>query len=130
MEQAKKNGSKNLILSCVKGALMGVCVSLVCILVFAFVIKLTNMNENLIKPINQVIKIVSIFVGTIFTLKKSNQKGLITGVIIGLLYTILAFVIFSILNGSFSFDISILIDIVFGTIFGAICGVICVNMKK
>lgn len=130
MEKVKNNEKNNILLNGLKGSMLSVCVSLVLILIFAFVIKLTSMSDTLIKPINQIIKVVSIFFGTLFIVKKVNQKGLITGAIVGLLYSILAFVVFSILNGGFSFDITLLIDILFGAISGAICGIICVNMKK
>lgn len=130
MEKVKNNEKNNILLNGLKGSMLSVCVSLVLILIFAFIIKLTSMSDTLIKPINQIIKVVSIFFGTLFIVKKVNQKGLITGAIVGLLYSILAFVVFSILNGGFSFDITLLIDILFGAISGAICGIICVNMKK
>lgn len=130
MKQTRQSENKKMIMACLKGAFVSVCLSLVCILVFAFIIKLTNMSENLIKPINQVIKIISIFAGTTFTLKKNPQKELICSMLVGLLYTLLAFVIFSILNGKFSFGVSVLIDAIFGTILGAICGVICKVVKK
>lgn len=130
MEKVKQRDNKNLLLTALKGSLIGVCVSIVAILLFAFIIKLTGMSKGLIKVINQIIKIVSIFLGTFFMLRKTGQKGLVTGVMIGLLYTVIAFVVFSILNGKFAFDITLLIDIVFGSIIGAICGAICVNLKK
>ena len=130
MEKVKQNDNKNIFLTGLKGSLISVCVSLVAILLFAFIIKLTGMSKGLIKVINQIIKIVSIFLGTFFILRKTGQKGLVTGIIVGLLYTIIAFVVFSILNGKFAFDITLLIDIVFGVAMGAICGAICVNLKK
>ena len=130
MEQIKDNSSKNTILSSIKGALISVCISLIAILVFAFVIKLTSLSEKAIRPINQVIKIVSIFFGTIYAIKKTRKKGLLTGIFVGLFYTVLAFVIFSLLNGKFDFGISLLIDIVFGIIIGSICGIICKSLSK
>lgn len=130
MEKVKQNDNKNIFLTGLKGSLISVCVSLVAILLFAFIIKLTGMSKGLIKVINQIIKIVSIFLGTFFILRKTGQKGLVTGIIVGLLYTIIAFVVFSILNGKFAFDITLLIDIIFGVAMGAICGAICVNLKK
>lgn len=130
MEKVKQSDNKNIFLTGLKGSLISVCVSLVAILLFAFIIKLTGMSKGLIKVINQIIKVVSIFLGTFLILRKTGQKGLITGIVVGLLYTIIAFVVFSILNGKFAFDITLLIDIIFGTIIGAICGAICVNLKK
>ena len=130
MEKVKNNEKSNILLNGLKGSMLSVCVSLVLILIFAFVIKLTCMSDSLIKPINQIIKIVSILIGTMFIVKKAKEKGLLLGCVVGLLYSILAFVVFSILNGRFSFDWTLLIDILFGVVTGAICGVICVNAKK
>lgn len=130
MEQIKTDKNNNLIISTIKGALSSVAISLVAILVFAFVIKLTGMSDGLVKPINQVIKIISILVGTIFAVKKSKQKSLVCGIFVGLLYTIIAFVVFSLLNGGFSFSTSLLIDIVFGILIGAICSVIAKSLQR
>ena len=130
MEKVKNNEKSNILLNGLKGSMLSVCVSLVLILIFAFVIKLTCMSDTLIKPINQVIKVVSILIGTMFIVKKVKEKGLLLGCMVGLLYSILAFVVFSILNGGFSFDWTLLIDILFGVVTGAICGVSCVNAKK
>ena len=104
MEKVNNNEKNNILLNGLKGSMLSVCISLVLILIFAFIIKLTSMSDALIKPINQVIKIVSILIGTMFIVKKVKQKGLLLGAMVGLLYSILAFVVFSILNGGFSFD--------------------------
>ena len=116
--------------SCLKGSLIATIVSLVGILFFAFIIKLFGITDQFLRPVNQVIKAISILVGVFAGLSKNKEKGLWVGLLIGLTYTILAFVVFSALNGSFAFDKSLLSDIIFGGIMGAICGVIAVNIKK
>lgn len=113
-----------------KGSLCALCISLVLILVFAFLLKFTNIPESAITPINQVIKGVSIFFGVFIGLRKIKELGLFSGLLIGFIYIMLAFVIFSILNGGFSFDLTLLTDIIFGAVIGGICGIICVNIKK
>lgn len=114
----------------IKGTLIALCISLVLILVFAFLLKFTNIPDTAIAPINQVIKGVSIFLGVFIGMKKSKELGLVCGLLIGLSYTLLAFLVFSILSGSFILDITLLTDIIFGAVIGAICGIICVNIKK
>lgn len=114
----------------IKGVLVALAISLVAILLFAFLLRWTNISDSLIAPVNQVIKGVSIFLGVFFGLKKVKRNGIINGLIIGFLYTIVAFLVFSLLDGAFCFDKSLLNDILFGTIIGAICGIICVNLKK
>ncbi len=126
----EKGSGKGVFLSIVKGSVYALCISLVCILLFAFLLKFTSLSDNLITPINQVIKGVSIFVGVLLGLKKQKEMGLVSGLLIGLIYTIAAFLVFSALNRSFVFDRTLLNDVVFGSIIGGICGIICVNLKK
>lgn len=126
----KENGKNKLILSILKGVLVGLCVSLVGILLFAFILRFTSISDTIIAPVNQVIKGVSIFLGVFVGLKKHKEMGLLSGLLIGLLFTIFAFLVFSILDGHFTFDRTFLNDIVFGCVIGAICGIICVNLKK
>lgn len=122
--------NRNFALSIIKGVLIGLSVALVGILIFAFVLRFTNISDKIITPVNQVIKGISIFLGVFVGMKKHKEKGLLSGFLIGLFFTILAFLVFSILDGVFCFDKTFLNDIIFGSIIGGICGIICVNLKK
>lgn len=124
----EKNG--NIALCVVKGVATGLCIALVGILLFAFVLRFTNISDKIIAPVNQVIKGVSIFFGVFIGLKKHKEMGLLSGLLIGLFFTIVAFLVFSLLDGAFCFDKALLNDIIFGSVIGAICGIICVNLKK
>lgn len=112
-----------------KGSLIALVFSLILVLVFAFVLRFIPISDNLISPINQVIKGISILFGTIFALKKSKEMGLISGLLIGFLYTVLAFLTFSILSGDFTFSSTILNDLLFASIIGGISGIIAINVK-
>lgn len=128
--EVQETEKSKLWLRILKGSLVSLALSLVLILIFAFFIKYVAVPEGAIKPVNQIIKGISLLVGTFVALKKSNQMGLISGLLIGLSYTILAFVVFSILDGNFEFSKTLVNDLLFGGIIGGICGVIAVNFKK
>ena len=113
-----------------KGALMALSVCLIAILIFAFVLRFVAVSDSLIKPINQVIKTISILIGTFYGLKKSKDMGLISGLVIGLMFTTISFIAFSALDGSFEFGISLINDCLFGSIIGGVCGIIAVNLRK
>lgn len=117
-------------LTILKGALFSLILSLLAILVFAFIIKLTGLSDGFIKPINQVIKVVSILFGCLMAFKKDNEKTLIKGAIIGAVYVVLAFLLFSVLNGSFEFSPTIFIDILFGLAVGVISSIILNIFRK
>ncbi len=132
--KAKKNTLKiadhSNSISVAKGVMVAVCISLVLVLLFAFLLKFTNIPESTIKPVNQVIKGLSILMGVFVGLKRKKELGLVSGLLIGLIYTIVAFLVFSCLGGVFAFDLTLLTDLLFGAVMGAICGIICVNLKK
>ena len=129
MEKTKKLNNK-FVFEILKGCLIAIAISLIGILFFAFVIKMFGITDQYLKPVNQVIKGVSILLGVFVSLKQSKDKGLLKGLIVGVCYTLIAFVVFSALNGKFSFDKSLLNDVLFGGITGAICGIIATNFKK
>ena len=128
--QKLKSFDNPFLMGILKGTLIALCVSLSLILIFAFLLKFTNIPDSAITPINQVIKGVSIFLGVFIGLKKAKELGLVSGLLIGLIYTLLAFIVFSILAGNFTFNLTLLTDMIFGAVIGAICGIICVNIKK
>lgn len=127
---SEKSASGNLFFCVLKGVIAGLCVALVGILIFAFVLRFTSISDKIIAPVNQVIKGISIFFGVFIGMKKHKNMGLLSGLLIGFFFTIFAFLVFSILDGAFVFDRTFLNDIIFGSVIGAICGIICVNLKK
>ena len=93
-------------------------------------LRFSDISEEVIKPVNQIIKIVSVLIGAYIGMKGCREMGLITGFFIGLFYTIVSFVVFSLLNGSFCFRSSLINDVIFGGIAGAISGILAVNLRK
>ena len=123
MDNIKKNAMPIL-----KGVLLSLIITLVVILVFAGIIKLTEMKEGTIHLINQIIKVVSVFCGCMFGIK--NGKSFVKGIIIGVISMFVAYAIFSILDKRAFFNLSILYEILFGAVTGAICGIITGLFKK
>lgn len=126
----KVKNQNNLIMTILKGSFISVAFSLVLILVFALIIKYFNINESLIMPVNQGIKIASIFMGVLTAFNRYTERGFIKGFLIGVVYTILAYLIFSILAKEFSFTLTSFTDMLFGGIIGGISGIIVANIKK
>lgn len=127
---SKSNKDRSFLLAILKGSLVALCISLVGILIFAFIIKFVAISDKAIRPINQIIKAISVLVGTFVGLRKLDKMGLVGGLLIGIVYTIVAFLVFSALDGTFNVNITLLNDVLFGSIMGAISGIIAVNFKK
>ena len=126
----KEKREPNFVLSICKGIVIGLCVALVGILLFAFVLRFTNVSDKIITPVNQAIKGISIFLGVFLGMRKQKEMGLFKGFLIGFGFTIVSFLVFSVLDGAFVFDKTFFNDLIFGSVIGAICGIICVNLKK
>ena len=103
---------------------------MILIIVFAVIIRFANIPDGAIMPINQIIKGISLLVGSFIALKKADKMGLVSGLLIGLSYTVLSFLVFSILDGNFEFSKTLVNDLLFGGIIGGICGIIAVNFRK
>ena len=126
----REHKDRSILLAIIKGSLIALCISLVGILIFAFILKFASISDKAIRPINQIIKGVSVLIGVFVAMRKVDKMGLVGGLLIGLVYTILAFVVFSILDGNFEFNLTLLNDLLFGGIMGAICVIIVGNVKR
>lgn len=121
---------RSLLASILSGVIVAVAVTLVLILVFALLIRFFNINDNFIFPVNQIIKVLSLFVGTITAIKKSGQKGFILGILLGIFYYIFSYLVFSLLQGAFTFDIKNIYDFILTTLMGGLIGIIVINFIK
>ena len=123
-------GAKGFFLSVTRGVLVALSVSLGLILLFAVLLKFFDLSDMAIKIINQVIKILSVALGVMVSLKKDREKGVLRGLLVGVLYTVVSYLVFSLLMSSFVLSKTIIFDILFLGITGIIFGVIFVNVKK
>ena len=113
----------------VKASLIGVVVSILLVLLFAFVLKFVDMSSSVISIVDQVIKILSIL-AAVLTLNKIDNEGLLfKGLLVGVVYAIITFVVFSTLNGGFNLSGAILSDIIFSTLVGGVAGIL-INIVK
>lgn len=112
-----------------RATVIAVIVSLVTVLVFSLIVNLTNVNEKIILPVNEAIKVVSILIGCFIGFKELKH-GAFKGAISGLLYTFLSILIFGIISHSVKFNALSLIDVALGIVAGAISGIIVVNLKR
>lgn len=116
------------IVKIIKSSLVGVITSILLVLLFAFVLKFIDLNSGVIAVVDQIIKIISIFIA-ILVLSKNVDKLLIKGLLVGITCSVLTFIVFSILNGGINFSIAIFTDIAFSALVGGV-GAILLNIIK
>lgn len=127
---SKTSGKKSLIVSILNGTITAVSVTLILILAFALLVRFLNISDSWIFPINQIIKVISIFIGTFVALKSHKEKGFLKGLLLGITYYILSYIIFSVLQGDFSLQLSNLYDLLLTSVMGGIIGMIVVHIGK
>ncbi len=96
-------------------------------LLFALIVKTFGLTSNVIRPINQVIKAVSILAAVFIGV---DEKGLTFGALLGLFYGIVLGVVFGLIGGNLAFDLWFFIDLLFCLLVGGIGGVLGVNLKN
>ena len=112
----------------VKGTLTVIIVSLVCVLLFAVVVKFFPLSKGTIKTINQFIKALAVVLGCIFSVE--GKGGLFQGALIGLFGGMLTAFAFCLLGGYATEGFTLIYELAFGLVVGAIAGVIVVNVKN
>lgn len=118
------------ILDIIKTVVIAVLISMVLVLVFALIVKATDISDTTIGYVNVAIKIVSVLVGTLLGFKRGGSGGWLKGLISGLLYVFTSFLVFASISGKFSIGDLSWVDVLTGAVVGLICGVIAVNVKK
>lgn len=119
-DKNKKDGILKVVMPVLKGTIVGLVFSVVCILIFAFVIKLIGVNDSLIPPVNQFIKIAGILIATFFAMK--SDKRIFVGILTGCSYILFSFLLFSIVQGQLGLFNVLFSDLLMGAIMGTILG--------
>ncbi len=129
MKEKLKRINFGTIASVLKSSLIGVIVSILLVLLFAFVLKFVELGSATISVIDQIIKILSIIVAVISLNKSVDANLLLKSLFVGAVYSILTFLVFSILNGGVVFGVGIFSDILFSALVGG-ASAILINMIK
>lgn len=130
MNASLKENKHNGILKLISGVAVGICVTLIGILLFAVVIRFVGIDDKFIFPINQIIKGISLFVAMFVALKGNKENGLYKGLIVGFAYYVISFLVFAILQGKFGVSLSNLYDLILTALMGGIIGLIVVHIGK
>lgn len=113
-----------------RGLLAAIGVTLLCVLLFALLMQWLKPSDNVIRIINQIIKLGSIFTGVSVTVGRSGENGLLLGAGVGLAYMLLGVLLYALLSGQHLPWTAYLSDIAMGVAGGGIAGAIVAGMRK
>ncbi len=112
----------------IKGAGLALAASLLCSIVFASVLRLTDIPDAVIYPVNQTVKVLAVCLGALSFVR--GEKGFLKGGAIGLIFTALSYLTFSAIGGDFSLSWLIIIEVLLALLAGVVCGSIAVNLRS
>lgn len=130
MKEKLKKINIGTVVNVLKASLIGVIVSILLVLLFAFVLKFVELGSSIISIIDQIIKILSIIVAVISLNKSIDANLLLKSLFVGAVYSILTFLVFSILNGGVMFGVGIFSDILFSALVGGASAILINTIKK
>ncbi len=110
-----------------KATLAAAIFSLLCALIFSFIIGIFSLPADIIKPVNQVFKILAIALGGVLFIR--GGRGLFKGAIYGVCAVLVTYLVFAIISSSFAVSWLFVLEIALGAVAGGISGVIGVNLK-
>ncbi len=129
-----KTKTKSIAGDIVKRALKGTLISMVftvaVILLFALIIKETGLADNVIAPVNQIVKILGIVGASYFAIKGMTEKQWLTGGLAGLLFISLSYLVFSLIEGLFGSVALLFSDMLMGLLIGMVFAIILANFGK
>ena len=111
----------------IKGAALALATSLLAAIVFASILRVTELPDAIIYPVNQTLKVLAVCLGTIAFVR--GDKGFIKGGAIGLIFTALSYLTFSAIGGNFSLSGFVVAELLLNVAAGAVGGIIAVNVK-
>ncbi len=112
----------------VRSTIISVICMLIAVLIFALVVHFACLSSNVIKTVNQFLKLLSIFLGCFSAIEENG--GLIKGLLTGLMFCVVVTLIFSLVSGESFFGKESIIEIIFCGLIGLISGIISVNVKS
>lgn len=113
-----------------RGLLTAIGVTLVCVLLFALLMQWLKPSDGVIRIVNQVIKLGSIFAGAWVAIGRGGENGLLIGALVGLAYMLLGVALYALLSGQQLAFTAYLSDVAMGVAGGGIAGAIISGLKK
>ena len=127
--RSRRYRQKNLWAQLLRGLLVSIGVTLVCVLVFALLMQWLRPSDSAVHIVNQLIKLAAIFAGVKAMLGRTCEKGLLYGALLGVCYMALGVGLFALLSGQSLPWTAYLSDVAMGIAGGGICGAIIGGMK-
>ena len=89
-------------------------------------LRVTNVPDSVIYPVNQTLKVASIAVGTFGFVR--GEKGWLQGMASGVLFSMLSYLLFAAVSNDFALSYLVFAELFLCLAAGALCGILAVNL--
>lgn len=111
-----------------KGLGMALLVTVAGVAIFALLMQWIRPTENVVRVINQVLKLASVGAGVYVAVGRGCEGGLLKGVLVGVLYMAIGVGVYALLSGQGAPVSAYLADVAMGAAGGGIVGMILSNL--
>ncbi|MDR1940608.1 MAG: TIGR04086 family membrane protein [Clostridiales bacterium] len=127
MERIKLD--RHFVTDVLRAALLALLISIAAIIAFAFIFKALELGGTALKIGNEIIKLLSIFIGTFFGIRVIKQ-GVIKGAFIGALFLLFSLLIMKVFSAESDGPVFTALNVATSLLFGTASGVFAVNFKR
>ena len=108
----------------IKGAVFALVVTVVCVLIFAVIVKQAGLSNEEIGAVNQTIKVVCIFLAALIASRNVSEGKILAGIMAGAIYVVLGYLTFSLIDGQFGDIMMMFADLVMGVVIGMLTAMV------
>ncbi len=111
-----------------KGGIVGLIVTIICVLIFAILVKQFKFSDGVISAANQVIKVLSILIAAYLAACNATEKKVLAGALAGVIFVVLGYLTFSLIESQFGKFSLLVADIAMGAVIGMLAGMIVAKL--
>ena len=112
-----------------RGLLLSIAATAAAVILFAVVISFVDIQDGLIRIVNQVIKIGAIFLGVYMIVPRGDSAGIRRGALLGLLYMGVGVLVYALLSQQQMTWLDYLTDVLMGVAAGGLSGMLLGSLK-
>ena len=112
-----------------RGLLLSIAVTAAAVVLFAVIIGLMDVNDGIIRIVNQLIKARAIFVGVRSIVPRGDESGIRRGALLGLLYMGIGVLVYALLTRQQITVWGYVIDVLMGIAAGGLSGMLLGSLR-
>lgn len=112
-----------------RGLLLSIAVTAAAVVLFAVIIGLMDVNDGIIRIVNQLIKAGAIFVGVRSIVPRGDESGIRRGALLGLLYMGIGVLVYALLTRQQITVWGYVIDVLMGIAAGGLSGMLLGSLR-